>query len=291
MPMTSLAASPPGTGVLCDFSLEMTGRDVPALDAAAGTLPHGTRVNITSLGTEDVSVRVAAAAAVRERGLVPVPHLTARRMGSRDELEQVLGALAEVGAAQQVLVVGGDPATPAGPYADALSVLRTGLLAEHGVRGVGVAGYPGGHPRIDDATLWAALAEKTATIREQGLEPHVSTQFGFDAEPVLQWLTEARRRGLDAPVRVGVPGPAGVRRLLGHARRFGVATSAGIVQKYGFSLTSLLGTAGPERFLHELADGLDPAVHGRVLLHFYAFGGLGATADWVREFGAKEEAR
>lgn len=291
MPMTSPAASPPVAGMLCDFSLEMTGRDVPALGAAADALPRGTRVNITCLHTEDVTVRVAAAAAVRERGLVPVPHLAARPTRSRDELEQFLDALAETGAAQQVLVVGGDPATPAGPYADALSVLRTGLLVEHGVRGVGVAGYPEGHPGIDDDTLWAALAEKTGTIREQGLEPHVTTQFGFDAVPVLEWLAEARDRGIDAPVRIGVPGPAGVRRLLGYARRFGVTTSAGIVQKYGFSLTSLLGTAGPDRFLCELADGLDPAVHGQVRLHFYAFGGLAATAEWVREFGATEGVR
>jgi methylenetetrahydrofolate reductase (NADPH) len=94
-----------------------------------------------------------------------------------------------------------------------------------------------------------------------------------------------RRRGVDTPVRIGVPGPAGVRRLLGYARRFGVGTSAGIVQKYGFSLTNLLGTAGPDRFLRDLAAGLDPAVHGQVLLHFYTFGGLRATAEWVREFG------
>jgi methylenetetrahydrofolate reductase (NADPH) len=183
-------------------------------------------------------------------------------------------------------VVGGDPETPEGPYADSLSVIRTGVLQQHGVRGVGVSGYPEGHPGIDDATLWSALTDKAAAIREQGLEPEIITQFGFDKDPVLEWLAEVRRRGVDAPVRIGVPGPAGVKRLLGYARRFGVGTSAGIVQKYGFSLTNLLGTAGPDRFLRDLAAGHDPAVHGQVLLHFYTFGGLRATAEWVREFGA-----
>ncbi|MFC6258378.1 methylenetetrahydrofolate reductase, partial [Kocuria oceani] len=93
-----------------------------------------------------------------------------------------------------------------------------------------------------------------------------------------------------APVRIGVPGPAGVRRLLGHARRFGVATSAGIAQKYGLSLTHLLGTAGPDRFLHDLAAGYDAEAHGPVRLHFYTFGGLGATACWVRQFGGERVA-
>jgi methylenetetrahydrofolate reductase (NADPH) len=29
---------------------------------------------------------------------------------------------------------------------------------------------------------------------------------------------------------------------------------------------------------------LDPARHGDVLMHFYPFGGLRATAEWVRDF-------
>ncbi len=272
--------------LLQDFSLEMTGKDVPALEEAAAVVPAGTRINVTFLGNEDLTVRVAAARAVREHGFVPVPHLSARRLRSQAELEEFLAALAEVGAAEHVFVVGGDPETPEGPYEDSLSVIRTGVLQRHGVRGVGVSGYPEGHPGIDDATLWSALTDKTAAIREQGLEPEIITQFGFDKDPVLEWLAEVRRRGVDAPVRIGVPGPAGVKRLLGYARRFGVGTSAGIVQKYGFSLTNLLGTAGPDRFLRDLAAGHDPAVHGQVLLHFYTFGGLRATAEWVREFAA-----
>jgi methylenetetrahydrofolate reductase (NADPH) len=273
-------------GLLSHWSLEMTGKDVPALQEAAPAIPPGTRVNVTFLGNEDLAMRVAAAKAVREHGFVPVPHISARRLRSPEELEEFLAALAGVDAAEQIFVVGGDPETPQGPYEDSLAVIRSGLLQRHGVRGVGVSGYPEGHPGIDDGTLWSALTDKTAAIREQGLEPTVITQFGFDTEPVLRWLAEVRRRGVGAPVRIGVPGPAGVTRLLGYARRFGVGTSAGIVQKYGFSLTNLLGTAGPDRFLRDLAAGHDPAVHGEVLLHFYAFGGLRATAEWIGEFAA-----
>lgn len=282
------AAAPAPTRLLSDFSLEMTGKDVPALNEAAAVIPAGTRINVTFLGNEDLTMRVAAARAVREHGFVPVPHISARRLRSQGELEEFLAALAEVGAAEHVFVVGGDPEAPMGPYEDSLSVIRTGVLQQHGVRGVGVSGYPEGHPDIDDDTLWSALTDKTAAIREQGLEPTVITQFGFDNEPVLEWLAEVRRRGVDAPVRIGVPGPAGIKRLLGYARRFGVGTSAGIVQKYGFSLTNLLGTAGPDRFLRHLAAGYDPGLHGQVLLHFYTFGGLRSTAEWVREFTAKE---
>lgn len=276
--------APDVIGLLQDFSLEMTGKDVTALDEAAAVIPPGTRINVTFLGNEDLGMRVSAAKAVREHGFVPVPHISARRLHSRGELEEFIEALAEVHAAEHVFVVGGDPETPEGPYPDSLSVIRSGVLQEHGVRGVGCSGYPEGHPDIDDDALWSALTDKTAALREQGLVATIITQFGFDKDPVLTWLEQMRRRGLHAPVRVGVPGPAGVRRLLGYARRFGVVTSAGIVQKYGFSLTNLLGAAGPDRFLRDFVGGLDPVVHGQVRLHFYTFGGLRATAEWIRDF-------
>ncbi|MET8975589.1 methylenetetrahydrofolate reductase [Streptomyces sp. NPDC004539] len=266
-----------------DASLEMTGKDTPALESAA--LAPGTRVNITHLATEDLSARVEAASALRRLGLTPVPHLSARRLRSRSELAETLAALRDVRAAEDVFVVSGDPATPHGPYDDALAVIRSGLLEEYGVRHVGIAGYPEGHPAIDGPVLWSALEAKAAALREQGMAGGVITQFGFAVDPVLEWLTETRRRGVHLPVRIGVPGPAGVRRLLSYARRFGVTTSTGIARKYGFSLTHLMGTAGPDRFLRELAAGLSPEAHGEVGLHFYTFGGLAATSSWLTASG------
>ncbi|MGW5770806.1 methylenetetrahydrofolate reductase [Streptomyces longwoodensis] len=275
---------PAAADLLDGYSLEMTGKDVAALEAARAAIPDGTRVNVTFLGTEDTELRLAAVRAVRRLGLVPVPHLSARRLRSRAELEGFLSALRDAGAADHVFVVGGDPSVPLGPYDDALAVLRSGLLQEYGVRHVGVSGYPEGHPAISEPVLWSAIEEKAAVLREEGLTGSVITQFGFDTEPVLTWLEAVRDRGVDLPVRVGVPGPAGIRRLLRYAARFGVGTSAGIAKKYGFSLTNLMGTAGPDRFVHALAERHDPGRHGELGLHFYTFGGIGATSDWAAAF-------
>lgn len=276
----------PGGSLLSGFSIEMTGKDVEALRGAQGILPPGTRVNVTYLGNEDLPLRLGAAAAVREAGLRPVPHISARRLGSAAELEKFLAALADAGAVEDLFVVGGDPAEPMGPYPDSLAVIRSGLPAGYGARHISIAGYPEGHPDIPDEVLWSSLLAKTAALEDQGLDASIITQFGFDTAPALAWLEELRGRGVTAPVRIGVPGPAGIKRLLGYARRFGVGTSAGIAQKYGFSLTNLLGTAGPDRFLRELAAAWNPARHGTVQLHFYTFGGLRATAEWVRDFHA-----
>ena len=277
-----------------DFSLEMTGKDIPALVAAKDKIPPHSRINVTFLGNEDLEMRVAAAKAVRDLGFIPVPHISARRLASRGELEKFLQRLQEAGAAEHVFVVGGDPAEPEGPYADSLALVNTGILQEFGVREVGIGGYPEGHPDIPNETLWRALEDKTAALAAQNIDAFIITQFAFDTAPVAGWIKEVRARGIKAPIRVGTPGPAGIKRLLGFARRFGVGANAMIVKKYGFSLTNLMGDAGPDRFVNDLAavlagdaPGQDQHLHPQVGLHFYTFGGLLATADWVRHFMAE----
>ncbi|MHA6694965.1 methylenetetrahydrofolate reductase [Homoserinimonas sp. A520] len=266
----------------------MTGKDVPGLEEAESRIPSGARINVTFLGNEDLDMRVGASRAVRQAGFVPVPHISARRLTSQAQLEEFLQRLQEVDATESVFVVGGDPHTPEGPYADSFQVIRTGILQRYGVKHVSISGYPEGHPDIANDVLWKALDDKSASIREQGLTGTIITQFGFDTAPVIEWITAVRERGIDFPIRVGVPGPAGIKRLLGYARRFGVASSAGIVQKYGFSLTNLLGTAGPDKFVADLTQQLEGADLGTVKLHFYTFGGLRATADWATEFSRRE---
>jgi methylenetetrahydrofolate reductase (NADPH) len=268
------------------FSLEMTGKDAGSLRTAAqaGAIPPQTPINITYLATEDHETRIAAAQAARELGLAPVPHVAARRLTDESELRQVLDDLRAVGATERVFVVGGDLKRPEGPFPDALTIIESGILEEHGVRSVGIAGYPEGHPDIGQDILWGALEDKLHALAEHDLEATVVTQFAFDTAPVLAWIAAVRERGLSVPIRIGVPGPTTVKRLLGYARRFGVGSGAEVVRKYGFSLTNLVSSAGPERFLHALADAYDPARHGELETHFYAFGGLGETAEWVTAF-------
>ncbi|MDQ4114406.1 MAG: methylenetetrahydrofolate reductase [Actinomycetota bacterium] len=270
--------------LLSDHSLEMTGNDVPHLLGARDTIPQGTRINVTFLENEEPEVRIEAARAVRESGFIPVPHISARRLKSQTMLEDYLGALQAVGATDEVFAVGGDPSTPHGPYSDALSLIESGVLQKYGVRRVSIAGYPEGHPDISGADLWASLADKTASLRDQEFVGGITTQFGFDVDPVLSWIEHVRDRGIELPIRVGVPGPAGIRRLVRYASRFGVGTSANIAKKYGFSMTNLLGTAGPDRFIGELAERLDADRHGEVKMHLYTFGGLGATSDWIAAY-------
>lgn len=269
--------------MLDDFSLEITGKDAPALHEAAHLLPAGTPVNVTYLGNEEASAREGAVTAAISLGLQPIPHIPARRLTSSTEFEQSLRRLQEAGASSQLFLVGGDPSVPHGPYSDSLSLIRSDLLSKYGVRSVGIAGYPEGHPNIPTEVLWSALMEKVSALKERSIEATIFTQFGFDASATAAWIRDIRARGVTAPIRVGVAGPVGAKRLLGYARRFGVASSAGIVQKYGLSLTNLLKPVGPEAYVTQLVEELESADTGDVRLHFYTFGSVRATAEWVKE--------
>jgi methylenetetrahydrofolate reductase (NADPH) len=282
MPGTGTGISP--DALLADFSLGVTGKQVGALEQSRAAIPPGTRIHIGFQDSDDMAARVNTARAVLRSGFVPVPIIAARRLLSETMLREYLASLRAADASGSVLVVGGDPEPPRGPYPDAGSVIGSGLLEEHGVHRVSVAGHPGGHPAVADAVLWPALAAKFAALEQRGLDGGVVTQFGFDAAQVLAWLLDLRAQGVGLPVRVGVPGPASVQRLLGYASRCGVAVTATVAREYGFSLTELTRTAGPERFILALASGYDVRLHGEVTLHFNNFSGIGVTAEWISGF-------
>ena len=267
--------------VLDDFSMEMTGKDVAKVENAAGVIPPGTRINVTFLENEDLAMRVNAAAAVKRLGFTPVPHISARRLKSPEMLEEYLTALRDIGVSENVLVIGGDPTVPMGPYEESLAVIESGLLQQYGVKHVSMGGHPSGDPNIPADALMPAIEKKAAALASLNLPGAIITQVDFDVDRVLSWVAEVREHGVDLPIRVGVPGPASVKLLLGFASRLGISTSTTIAKKYGLSVTNLLGKAGPENFIRDLQTGLDPAKHGVVKLHFYTFGGFKTTAEWI----------
>ena len=181
--------------ILDEFSLEMTGKDVPSLDQARTLLPAGTRVNVTYLGNENFQMRRTAIRAVAGWGLTPVPHISSRRLPSQQALEEFLAALREDSTARDVFVVGGDPARPEGPYGSSLDVIRSGLLEKYGVGSVSISGYPEGHPEITDDLLWSAITDKSREVARRGIAGNVISQFSFDANAVVTWIEQVRSRG------------------------------------------------------------------------------------------------
>jgi methylenetetrahydrofolate reductase (NADPH) len=263
------------------YALEVTAKDIAQLEASQAEIPLATPINIAFLGNEDHAQRINAARVIRHCGFEPVPIISSRRLRSEQDRDSLLSALIGEANPTRFMLVGGDPATPAGPYADSLALLKSGIVRRHGIRHVGIAAYPEGHPKIDAAALWRALKWKHAFLEDAGCTVEITTQFGFDADAVVRWIERLRDEGIEAPVRIGVPGPADVGKLLRYARQFGVVTSATIARRYGLSLTDLLRRVGPDRFFDRLASGLNRRNHGPVLYHLYPFGGVADGVRWM----------
>jgi methylenetetrahydrofolate reductase (NADPH) len=265
------------------FSLEITAKDVVALREAAPLIPAETPIAITFLPGEAAADRIAAAVAVRELGYEPMPHFSARRIVSRAEFESYLEAVVKEASVRRCFIVAGDPPEPQGPYFDTSALIATGAFEGNGITAIGVGGHPEGHPNMTPEQAWAILEQKVAEIERRGMAPLVVTQFGFDPEAFLGWLAQLRARGIETPVRIGIPGPAGIKTLLRFATRCGVGASASVMAKYGLSITNLLGSAGPDRLVDTFAARLGDE-HGRVRLHFYPFGGLSKTVEWIADY-------
>lgn len=269
------------------YSLEMTAKELDGLREAAPLIRPGTQIAVTFLPGEEMAQRVEAAKLVRELGFEPIVHLSARRLTSREELDDYLARITGEAGVKRVFLIAGDPPEAEGPFEDSLQVIQSGLLEKHGITIAGVGGHPEGHPNVSKADLWVWMENKIAALRERGITPLVVTQFAFDDDAIVEWVKEMRDRGIDVPVRLGVPGPAGIKRLLGFAKRCGVGASASVMKKYGVSLTNLIGNAGPDKLVDSLDRKLNDQEHGRVRLHFYPFGALTASAEWINKYDAK----
>lgn len=280
---------PRSAGNITDaYSLEVSAKDIPALSAAAPQIPPGSIISIPYLSNQDNDARLVAAQALRGLGFEPMPHLSARRIASFADLASFVRRAAEEAGVERCFVIAGDPSTPTGPFADSSSLIETGVFERSGIKVVGVGGHPESHPVMSAERRWEVLERKCQSIEQRGMAPWIITQFAFDADIVLAWLKALRERGINHPVRVGLPGPAGVAQLARYAAICGVGASASMLSKYGISIGKLLGMAGPDRFVDRLATGLTEA-HGNVSLHFFPFGGIAQSVKWIERYRLRAE--
>lgn len=265
-------------------SLEISPREMHRAGEVAALLPKDNCVYIPSLPGLPLSRTLEMVAALRAAGLDPVPHVSARRIVDRDEFRSFLKEATAKYGVHRVLVIGGDEAKAKGPYNDSLEVLREGVLAEAGVREIGVSGYPEGHPRIDGALLEKAFAEKVKIAREQGLGLYVVTQFSFAPKRIVDFCAALARSAPNVSVYVGIAGPSDPAALLRYAQRCGVSTSLRALRNLGTGIARLVVHTDPHEQVVALAGYLQGRDAGNVVgVHLYSFGGALRTASWMRE--------
>jgi methylenetetrahydrofolate reductase (NADPH) len=156
-----------------------------------------------------------------------------------------------------------------------------------------VAGHPEGIRGIDPAEVTSALAEKNRIAVEQRLDMRVVTQFAMTAEAYVSWERAARAAGNRLPVTAGLAGVVSARRLLRFAISCGIGPSIDVLRKRAGGLLRLVaGTWRPDDVLSGIADSIAADPGSRIDgVHFFAFGNVVATADWLRPLRSAPVAR
>lgn len=261
---------------MAGFSIEAT-RPSAADIAALAVLKRGTRVYLSAVPSRPADESVAAAIQMRAAGLEPVPHVAVRNFASEGALDDFLAQLNGEAGVDSVLVIAGDRGE-CGPFRRALDAIDSGVLRRRGIRTIGIAGYPEGHPRIGEEELSRALREKIAAAEATGLAVEIVTQFCFDARAILDFIARQRAFGFDHRLRIGLVGPTSLTSLMRFASRCGVRASAQALARRAGLMRQMFAMATPDDLVRALAD----AAAAGVVPHFFSFGGVPATGRWAR---------
>jgi methylenetetrahydrofolate reductase (NADPH) len=283
---TALMDNPLGA-FLSKASIEITGKQADKVPLIADLLPRDASVFVALIDAADLQGQMEAVAALRAAGLNPIPHVPARFVRDENDLSERLAAFTGTAGVTDVLALGGGAPQPIGKFDAAIQILRTGAFQKAGIRRIGIAGHPEGNPDITrrhgEAMLLATLKEKSAWLKDNGIQGFIATQFLFDAGPLAHWASTLRGEGIDLPIHVGVPGPATIKTLVKYAALCGVGNSARFIRKQALNVTKLLSVSEPTEFVDQLAMlHFDKPELGIAAPHLYPFGGFEKLAAWMK---------
>ena len=272
-----------------NWSIEVTPAGAGKVESFGDALAPGTDVNVTFLPGSDPADTAQVAARLRDEGMHPIPHIAARSIHDKAQLDSILKALKEQASVDEVLIIGGGVDNPVGDFASSMDILETGLIQDYGIGKIGVSGHPEGSPDIPEDALASALEWKNNFAKKEGLDLYIETQFCFEAEQVLAWERDIRAAGNALPIRIGIPGPATIKTLFRFAQISGIGPSMRFISKQAKNVAKLLTVQAPDLLLADLAEGM--ANDKDCLLahfHYYPFGGFAKTAAYASAVAAGE---
>lgn len=264
-----------------DYSIETTTHDEARFDEITAELEPGTRVYVAHVPGTPIDDVVSFSLRFKDAGFNPVPHIIARKLSSREQLEGALKRLRE-GGVDEALCIAGDIAVDDNAFDSSLEVLETGLFGEYGFREIGVAGHPEGSKAIGEERVAAALAGKVELAKTAPFKVRFVTQFGFDAGAFIEWEKATSAQGIDLPIHVGLAGPASFRQLAKFAVVCGVGASARMLRSRTEAMANLLKTKAPDDLVVDFARHRAANPDTRIVSpHFFAFGGVPRCARWA----------
>ncbi|MCH1465485.1 MAG: methylenetetrahydrofolate reductase [Alphaproteobacteria bacterium] len=265
-----------------NWSIEVTPVGATKIDSFAEVLAENTTVNVTFLPGSDPLDTIAISKRLADEGMNAVPHIAARSLQDRAQLDDLLKRMTAEANVREVLVIGGGVDKPVGEFDSTMQVLNTGLIQKYGITTIGVSGHPEGSPDISDDQLADAIAHKNEFARKEGLSLYMETQFCFDADAVLAWERRIRLAGSQLPIRIGIPGPATIKTLFRFAQISGIGPSMRFITKQARNVAKLMTVQAPHELLAGLSAGIAADEHCLLQhFHYYPFGGFAKTAAYA----------
>ncbi|CAN5138459.1 methylenetetrahydrofolate reductase [soil metagenome] len=238
-------------------------------------VPKDVTLTVTASPGRGIDTTLQLTERLSRRGFEAVPHLSARLVADEGHLKDLVQRLDDHGV-REAFVVAGDVEEPAGPFRGASELLSAMARVGHRLERIGITGYPESHPVIPDETTIEAMFEK------EPMATYIVSQICFEPRTIVGWVRRVRRRGVNLPIYVGMPGVVQRLKLLRISRRVGVGESARFLNKHGYRLARLFLPGGyrPDGLIEDLAPcAADPEnrIHG---LHIYTFNEVGKTEEW-----------
>jgi methylenetetrahydrofolate reductase (NADPH) len=238
------------------------------------SVPTDVQVTVTASAAKGLEQTLATSEALRAAGFDVVPHLAARMVHGKAELEEIVARLSGIGV-HAIFVPGGD-AESQETYPDALALLEDLAAMGSPFDHVGIAGYPESHPTIHDDVTIQSMWDK------RKYATHVVSNLTFDPAIIKRWVHRMRQRGVTMPLLMGMPGPIDRAKLLSMATKIGVGESTKFLVKQKGVMARLTAPGGftGERFLTKCAPTLgepEALVDG---LHIYTFNQVAETEAW-----------
>ena len=268
--------------LLNNFSIETTPNVYDKYGNFSEFVPLKNSIYVTFLPDEKSQRVIETSKKLKNEGYDVIPHLPARTIKNTTDLEKYIGDLSEKAGCNKILVIGGG-GNQKGNISSSMDVLKTELLSKYNFTEVGLAGHPEGNPDISEKDIENAIIEKNNFSRNSDLKLYLATQFFFEAQSLIKWEKKLDLLNNNLEIHAGIPGPATLKTLVGYARSCGITNSIRFLSKQAMNITKLATTRTPDKLISDLADykALNSSTK-LTKLHFYAFGGIKKTSDWLK---------
>ena len=272
------------------YSIEIGLNEAGSLDALADRLAIGTRIFLNMMPKDDIGDRIRVCQQIASLGMSPVPHIAARLVDRMRNVNEMLERFVQQGGVSEFLVIAGDYNQASGEIEDALALIEAIDGANNGIQSIGIAGYPEGHPQISDEILDKALDDKIAALQTRDIKPYIVTQFSFNADAIVAWSEKIHAGHPDIVIRIGVPGPAKLTTLIRFAQRCGVVSSMKKLKGLPVSSSLKLMQRVPPLNQTMAIGNYKITQNDNATIHFFTFGGLEASIEWIRSEVAERSA-